>query len=84
MQKVALYLKTPLFALKGCSDPVPSKAIIIEGTILEEGKGGIRLETSAYYSVESKSPSEQERRHLKGSSIKLFVPSGKIDHMRFL
>ncbi len=84
MTKVALYLKTPLFALKGEEDPIPTKAVILEGNLFDETRGGVYIETTAYYSVESKSPSLQIRKALKGGSVKLYIPSAKIDHMRLI
>ena len=84
MKKVALYLKTPLLTLRGADEPIPAKASIIEGTLQEESRGGVYIETSAYYSIEKKSPREQERVEQKGTSVQIFVPMSKIDHMRIL
>ena len=83
MKKVTIYLKTPLFALKGEEDTVPTGAIVLKGSLGEDGKGGIHVEVSSYFSVERKSSSRQELKDLGGESSTLFIPTSKIDHIRF-
>lgn len=82
MKNATIFLKTPLFALKGDEDPIPTNAIIVEGDISEENKGGVVIEVSAYFSIESKSPAQQSKKPLKGKPARLFIPSSKIDHIR--
>ena len=82
MKQVTIFLKTPLFAVKGEVDSVPPNAIIIEGEVVGDSKGGIHIQTTAYFSLESISPSKQERKKLKGGVKQLIIPFGKIDHIR--
>jgi hypothetical protein len=82
MKKVTIYLKTPLFALKGGEDSVPTGAIVVDGEISEEGKGGVYIDVTSYFSVERKSSSKQVLKNLEGKKTSLFIPTGKIDHIR--
>ena len=84
MNSVTVYLKHPLFSLRGEKDPMPNGAVVIEGSLLEAPKGGICLKAERYFSVE-KSPigAFEELKELEGPSLDLFLPTSKIDHMRF-
>ena len=84
MNSVTVYLKHPLFSLRGEQDPMPNGAVVIKGNLLEEPKGGLRLKAKQYFSVE-KSPigASEELKELDGPSFDLFLPASKIDHMRF-
>jgi len=83
MQTVKIYLKTMLFSIKpnrhaskSYQDPIPSTTMILEGEILERGHGGVTLQVQKYYS--------DQHKELTAESMTLFIPNGKIDHIRFI
>jgi len=83
METAMIYLKTPLFALKGNDDPIPTGALVLEGHIQEHGKGGVLAHVYSYFAVEGKNPSRQTLKKREGDEAVLFIPTSKIDHIRF-
>ena len=77
MTTIQVYLKTALFSFSDVpdvTDPVPSSVLMIEGTIAEERKGGILIDVERYF--------DGRRRERAGEAQRLFIPMGKIDHIR--
>ena len=84
MNLVTVYLKHPLFSLRGEEDPMPSGAVVIEGELLGDPKGLIHIRAKRYFSVEKASMgAHEELKELEGPSYELLLPSSKIDHLRF-
>ena len=84
MNLVTVYLKHPLFSLRGKEDPMPNGAVVIEGELLDDPKGLIRIRANRYFSVEKASMgAHEELKELDGPSFELLLPSSKVDHIRF-
>ena len=84
MNLVTIYLKHPLFSLRGNQDPMPNGAVVLEGELLEDPKGALHIKVKRYFSVEKSAiGAHEELKELEGPSIELFLPTSKIDHMRF-
>ena len=77
MTTVQVYLKTALFSfadVPNVDDPIPSSILMIEGTIAEDRKGGVLIDAERYF--------DGRRRERPGNPQRLFIPLGKIDHIR--
>lgn len=77
MSNVQIFLKTALFSFSDVpdvNDPVPSSVLMVEGTIVEHRSGGIVVDVSQYF--------DGRRRERSGQPQRLFIPMGKIDHIR--
>ena len=84
MKMVTIYLKHPLFSLKGAHDPMPNGVVVLEGKLLEEPRSGVHIQAERYFSVE-KAPmsTDEELKEKEGPAMQLYLPSSKIDHIRF-
>ncbi|MDG1483917.1 MAG: hypothetical protein P8R54_30275 [Myxococcota bacterium] len=76
MDHVVIYLKTALFSEDKKSGHVPPHTMILEGQIVEQPSGGFIVTATGYRTDSNKA--------LEGAPSKLFIPSGKIDHMLLL
>ena len=77
MSDVQIFLKTALFSfadVPDVEDPVPSSVLMVEGTIVEHRSGGIVVDVQRYF--------DGRRRERQGQVQRLFIPMGKIDHIR--
>ena len=77
MSNVQVFLKTALFSfgdVPNVEDPVPSSVLMVEGQIVENRSGGIVIDVEKYF--------DGRRRERSGQAQRLFIPMGKIDHIR--
>lgn len=79
--KVQLYLKTPLFPFHYEEDgkrfTFPSNIVVLEGTLKEEGYGGLRVD------VVRGGPADGPLKEVPGLT-EAIIPSGKVDFVRVL
>lgn len=71
MERVTLYLRTPLFTL-GASGHLPEGVSIVDGDLVESRSGGWVVDTLAAYTDTGKLLSE--------AHLRLFIPLSKLDH----
>lgn len=76
MDRVVIFLKTALFSEDKKSGHVPPHTMILEGQIVEQPSGGFIVSVTGYRNDSNKA--------LEGEPRKLFIPSGKVDHMLLL
>ncbi|MEC8276169.1 MAG: hypothetical protein VXZ96_20515 [Myxococcota bacterium] len=77
MTNVQVFLKTALFSfadVPNVADPVPSSVLMVEGQIVENRSGGVVIDVKRYF--------DGRRRERNGQTQRLFIPMGKIDHIR--
>ena len=56
------------------TDPIPPKAVILDGSVEQTLPNGFVVIAQKYYSV--------KHEELEGEETKLFLPTSKIDHIR--
>ncbi|MBN2800758.1 MAG: hypothetical protein JXX28_16575 [Deltaproteobacteria bacterium] len=75
MERVTLYLRTPLFSLGTASAHLPTGVTVVEGKVLDQASGGLIVEVSRMLSGE---------RVLSEAPIRLLIPMSKVDHVHVL
>ena len=74
-ERVRVYLRAPLFSL-GREGHLPTGVIILTGSLLGDGSGGLRLRAEAY--------ADEKGNTLKGTPRSLIIPIAKVDHLELL
>jgi hypothetical protein len=74
--RARLYLRQSLFSFPGEAGHVPAGAAVLEGELLEEGAGGLRIRVQAWF--------DERGRSLEAAPATLIVPSAKLDHALIL
>jgi hypothetical protein len=72
MQSVRVYLRAPLFTTRTDAH-LPAKAVVLDGELEDRSQGGLTLRVTAWL--------DHEARPLDGSTLRLFVPMAKVDHV---
>lgn len=73
MARVTIYLRTSLFSVGGPKAHVPAGVVVIEGTVTEDGGGGVTVRCARLL--------DERGRELAESPITLRLPWAKVDHM---
>lgn len=73
MERVSIFLRTPLFSFGGAEDAVPQGVIVITGNLEDDGGAAIRIEAEELR--------DDRGRTLSDDSLTLYVPWEKIDHI---
>lgn len=73
MERVSIYLRTPLFSFGGDDAPLPAGVMVIEGTSRETCDGAMRIDADRL--------ADDRGRELSDESVSLWVPWEKIDHV---
>lgn len=72
MERVSVYLRTPLFSY-GASDHLPDGVAIVEGRLAERDASSARIDADCL--------KDERGRELLDEAITLIIPWAKIDHM---
>ena len=75
MERVQVFLRSPLFTIRS-EGHIPSKAVILEGTVLDQQGAGLEMEVTTWRNADGST--------LAGEARKLFIPPSKIDHVWIL
>jgi hypothetical protein len=75
MDRVQVFLRSPLFTLKS-DGHLPHKTAILEGTVIETQGAGLQIQVTTWRDSDGKA--------LEGDSRTLFIPPSKIDHVWLL
>jgi hypothetical protein len=73
MERVTIFLRTSLFSLASDTPHVPPGVMVIEGTVLDQPKGGLLIQTIQLL--------DDRGRVLGEDAQKLLLPWAKIDHI---
>lgn len=73
MDRVSIFLRSPLFSFGGDDAPLPAGVMVVEGMMVAQEPGAIRIDAERL--------ADQRGRQLTDESISLWVPWEKIDHV---
>lgn len=73
MERVSVFLRTPLFSFGGDEAPLPAGVMVLEGQLAAQEPGALRIEADRL--------SDQRGRELSDEAVSLWIPWEKIDHV---
>lgn len=73
MERVNVFLRTPLYSVGGGGAHLPSGVLLLEGMLMERDGAGIRIEADRFLDARG--------RELLEETLTLVLPWEKIDHV---